>query len=127
MVILKYILKRIVRKNNGNYSFRFLIGHSTGTSSGERDFDVTLNDQALFVFHTVPQMTTGAIIQGEDKVSGTRYSFRCMAQDINKDAFGFLEIHLKKYRLENCYLEYVDSSMRVVTGSWSLCTAKDGS
>lgn len=84
------------KKNNGNYSFRFLIGHSTGTSSGERDFDVTLNDQALFVFHTVPQMTTGAIIQGEDKVSGTRYSFRCMAQDINKDAFGFLEIHLKK-------------------------------
>ncbi len=78
-----------------NACFRFLIGHSTGTSSGERDFDVMLNDQPLFVFHTVPQMTTGAMIQGEDKISGASYSFRCMAQDINKDAFGFLEIHLK--------------------------------
>lgn len=84
------------KKKSSSYRFRFLIGHSTGTSSGARDFDVMLNNHPLFVFHTIPKMIPGAIIQGEDKNAGVSYSFRSMAQDINKDAFGFLEIRLKK-------------------------------
>ena len=35
--------------------FQFLIGHSTGTSGGERFFEWTLNGNTLFTFHTLPK------------------------------------------------------------------------
>jgi hypothetical protein len=71
--------------------YRFLIGHSTGTSSGERDFDVEMNGQWLFTFHTEPKMPLGAVIQGQ---SAAAFRFESIEQDINGDAFGFLVITL---------------------------------
>ena len=71
--------------------YRFLIGHSTGTSSGERDFDVEMNGQRLLTFRTEPKMPLGAVIQGE---SAAAFRFECIEQDINGDAFGFLVITL---------------------------------
>ncbi len=76
----------------GPFTYRFLIGHSTGTSSGERDFEVYGNNQLLFVFHTVPNMPVGAVIQGSLSGSGGTFLFQSIEQDINRDAFGFLTI-----------------------------------
>lgn len=77
-------------------TYRFLIGHSTGTSSGERDFDVDINDQRRFTFHTVPKMAVGAVIEGVSEDGTATYRFECIEQDINRDAFGFLSITLAK-------------------------------
>ena len=76
-------------------TYEFLIGHSTGTSSGERKFDITLNGQFLFTFTTKAKQTGNFENQGKFGSDGT-FSFKCIEYDLNKDAFGYLKISVPK-------------------------------
>lgn len=74
-------------------TYEFLIGHSTGTSSGERKFDITLNGQFLFTFTTKAKQTGYFENKGLIKPTGS-FQFNCIEFDLNKDAFGYLKISL---------------------------------
>lgn len=71
--------------------YEFLLGHSTGTSSGERHFDISLNDKKLFTI-TTPMKKKGKFElegKGENTCS---YHFIFNEYDANADAFGKLFI-----------------------------------
>jgi alpha-mannosidase len=74
-------------------TYDFLIGHSTGTSSGERKFDVTLNGAFLFTFTTQAKQTGNFEKKGIITTVGS-YQFKCIEYDLNKDAFGYLKLTL---------------------------------
>ena len=70
-------------------TYELLIGHSTGTSTGDRNFDVSLNNQKVFTIITPKK-------KGEPySLTGTGYlntSFHFIQEDfdVNGDAFGYL-------------------------------------
>jgi hypothetical protein len=68
-------------------SFQFLVGYSTETSGGNRNFDVYLNDRFLFTITTQPKQKglERIIWQSNAEVQS---SFDCLEYDINGDAFG---------------------------------------
>lgn len=74
-------------------TFELLLGHSTGTSSGEREFIFSIDGKELFHFETSPKEPLGTVKAGrsDDDIS---FEFRSLEQDINKDAFGFLRIEI---------------------------------
>ena len=74
-------------------TFELLIGHSTGTSSGEREFIFSIDGKELFHFATSPKEPLGTVKAGrsDDDIA---FEFRTFEQDINKDAFGFLRIEI---------------------------------
>lgn len=74
-----------------NATFEFLIGHSTGTSGGERKFDVSLNGTFLFTFTTQVKQTGTFENKGTISTIGS-YQFNCSEYDLNKDAFGYLKL-----------------------------------
>lgn len=71
--------------------YELLVGHSTGTSSGERKFDVSLNGNELFTLTTSPQQNGHYTYSGAGK-SGTSFQFIHQSYDLNNDGFGFLYI-----------------------------------
>lgn len=74
-------------------TFELLIGHSTGTSSGEREFIFSIDGKEMFHFETSPKEPLGTVKAGrsDDDIA---FEFRSLEQDINKDAFGFLRIEI---------------------------------
>ena len=74
-------------------TFELLIGHSTGTSSGDREFIFSIDGKELFHFTTSPKEPLGIVKAGrsDDDIA---FEFRTLEQDINKDAFGFLRIEI---------------------------------
>ena len=74
-------------------TFELLIGHSTGTSSGDREFIFSIDGKELFHFTTSPKEPLGTVKAGrsDDDIA---FEFRTLEQDINKDAFGFLRIEI---------------------------------
>lgn len=70
--------------------FEVLIGHSTGTSSGERKFLITLNGKELLPWATYPQMA-GPFSQSV-RQKNAKAEFKFLELDANKDAFGRLFI-----------------------------------
>jgi len=74
-------------------TFELLIGHSTGTSSGDREFIFSIDGKELFQFTTSPKEPLGTVKAGrsDDDIA---FEFRTLEQDINKDAFGFLRIEI---------------------------------
>jgi len=71
-------------------TYEFLIGHSTGTSTAERRFDVWLNGNMLFTIITPPKKTGYYELKGGG--SKTQYTFLQQDYDANNDAFGKLFI-----------------------------------
>ena len=71
-------------------TYEMLVGFSTGTSSGERHFDVALNGTHLFFITTKPKMSGDFTLQEVNERFS--YSFRLLEYDINGDAFGYLYI-----------------------------------
>jgi hypothetical protein len=67
--------------------FQFLIGYSSGTSGGERAFDVYLNDHFLFTIKTQPKQKGFEPIQWYES-DELKSDFQCSEYDINGDAFG---------------------------------------
>ncbi|MDP4716744.1 MAG: hypothetical protein NWS51_03350 [Flavobacteriales bacterium] len=74
-------------------TFELLIGHSTGTSSGEREFIFSIDGKELFHFATSPKEPLGTVKAGKSD-NDIAFEFRTLEQDINKDAFGFLRIEI---------------------------------
>jgi hypothetical protein len=74
-------------------TFELLLGHSTGTSSGDREFIFSIDGKELFRFETSPKEPLGTVKAGrsDDDIS---FEFRSLEQDINKDAFGFIRIEI---------------------------------
>jgi hypothetical protein len=68
-------------------TYEFLLGHSTGTSSGDRDFDVWLNDQKLFTI-TTPMRKKGSYSIAGTGANNSMYNFIQQEYDVNGDAFG---------------------------------------
>ncbi len=72
---------------DGKSSFQFLLGHSSGTSGGERKFDVYLNDHFVFTIHTLPKQK-GFAQQTWCNSPDVKSSFQILEYDINGDVFG---------------------------------------
>lgn len=77
--------------NSTLVSYELLIGHSSGTSTAERHFDVALNDQPLFTISTKMKMK-GFFRSGGDGLRNSHWSFEQEDYDVNGDAFGKLTI-----------------------------------
>ena len=72
-------------------AFRFLIGHSSGTSGANRHFEISLNGKALFEWET--KVKRSDLFMEDQVVSNAiSYEFSCVVYDINKDVFGYLTI-----------------------------------
>jgi hypothetical protein len=71
--------------------FRFLIGHSSGTSAANRHFNISLNGQSLFILET-QQKRTGIFREEKQVNSNISYALQCIEYDINKDVFAWLYI-----------------------------------
>ena len=69
--------------------YEILIGHSTGTSTGNRRFDVALNNHVLFTITTPMHQHGYYTLEGRSN-EGCSYQFVPQEFDINGDAFGFL-------------------------------------
>ena len=75
---------------NGNKEFvtyEFLLGHSTGTSTGDRHFDVLLNEKKIFTITTPMHRKEKYSISGSGE-NNTAYLFVQEEYDANGDAFG---------------------------------------
>jgi hypothetical protein len=77
--------------NAGFTQFRFLIGHSSGTSAANRHFQITLNGKDLFVLETKAKRS-GFFFEESWISNDVGYELQCIEYDINKDAFGYLTI-----------------------------------
>jgi alpha-mannosidase len=77
--------------NNQTVTYQFLMGHSTGTSSGDRHFEVSLNDQKLFTITTLMKKRGSYSIKGSGE-NNTSFLFIPEEYDVNGDAFGKLFI-----------------------------------
>jgi alpha-mannosidase len=71
--------------------FRFLIGHSSGTSSADRHFQISLNGKELFVLETKAKRS-GLFLEDSRISNEVGYELQCIEYDINKDVFGYLTI-----------------------------------
>ena len=81
-------------------TFELLIGHSTGTSSGDREFIFSIDGKELFRLETSPKEPLGTIKAGRN-TEDISFEFRSIEQDINKDAFGFLRIEIPDWLVQN--------------------------
>lgn len=79
--------------------YEVLIGHSTGTSSGERTFNISLNGKELLSWRTQPKMT-GPFTQIV-RQKNARAAFQFLEFDANKDAFGRLFITVPAKLVKN--------------------------
>lgn len=71
--------------------YELLIGHSTGTSTADRHFDVTLNDRPLFTI-TTPMKKKGTYTLQGSGPGPSDWKFVQEEYDVNGDAFGKLYI-----------------------------------
>lgn len=79
---------------NGKHStvtYEFLLGHSTGTSSGIRHFEVALNNQPLFIITTPMKQQGHYELEGHGN-DNSYWHFVQEEYDVNGDAFGRLFI-----------------------------------
>ena len=74
-------------------TYQFLLGHSSGTSTGERHFEVFLNQQKLFTLVTPMKKKGNYSIQGTGE-NNSSYYFNQEEYDVNGDAFGKFYITL---------------------------------
>lgn len=81
------------RGKNKMVVYAFLLGHSTGTSTGDRHFDVWLNDQKIFTI-TTPMKKKGNYFLAGKGENSTSYHFISEEYDANGDAFGKLFIEV---------------------------------
>jgi alpha-mannosidase len=72
-------------------TYQFLMGHSTGTSTGDRHFDVTLNDLMLFTITTPMKQKGSYTIEGRGE-NNSSFFFIHDEYDVNGDGFGKLFI-----------------------------------
>ena len=72
-------------------TYEFLVGHSTGTSSGARAFTFSFNNDSLFTFTTQPKAKGNYRISGIGK-SDCKYEFVAKEFDLNQDGFGWLYV-----------------------------------
>lgn len=72
-------------------TYEVLMGHSTGTSSGERHFHVDLNGLYFGTIVTKPQAIKNYVIE-DDYENGIKLRFEWMEFDANNDGFGKLYI-----------------------------------
>jgi hypothetical protein len=79
--------------------YEILIAHSTGTSGGIRNFELSLNKQTLLNIQTQQKQTKGnRNIVTKNKISS---SFTIEDQDINNDAFGRLFLTIPAHLVKN--------------------------
>ncbi len=81
----------VYKGSNSLTTYEFLMGHSTGTSSGDRKFDVSLNGKLLFTITTFMKKKGEYSLSGQSK-DECSYIFIQQEYDINGDAFGKLFI-----------------------------------
>jgi alpha-mannosidase len=72
--------------------FSWVAGHSTGTSSGNRHFDVFVNDEQLLSFTTLPKNQQPVWTYGA--ADSSRIVFEQTKTDGAKDAHGFMYLRL---------------------------------
>lgn len=77
--------------NKQNVTYELLIGHSTGTSSADRKFDVLLDGNKLFTITTLMKKTGNYSLKNKID-DNTGYNFIQQEYDVNNDAFGKLFI-----------------------------------
>lgn len=79
----------IYKGNKETVTYELLIGHSTGTSTGDRNFDVSLNGVKLFTITTIMKKKGSYTLSYYDK-KNIGYTFVQQDFDVNGDAFGKL-------------------------------------
>jgi len=72
-------------------TYELLIGHSTGTSSANRNFDISLNGTYLFTIQT-PMKQTGHYQISNSNMTDAKFLFLHQQYDVNGDGFGNLYI-----------------------------------
>lgn len=79
--------------NQEMITYELLLGHSTGTSTGERHFDCLLNGEKLFTITTPMHQKGKYQLQGQGN-KNSAYRFIHEEYDVNGDAFGRFYITL---------------------------------
>jgi alpha-mannosidase len=95
--IIEWESDPIPAKIKGDYAyFAWITGHSTGTSSGDRNFDLYINDSRVLTFVTKPKFYQNWSYAAPDS---TKIVFEYKKQDGAKDAHGmtYLRVPLSKY------------------------------
>ncbi len=82
---------QVSSKKKKTVTYEFLIGHSTGTSSGIRHFDAKLNGVHVFTVTTYPRVAETQDI-GIESVKKVKTDFVHLAHDVNGDEFGKLYV-----------------------------------
>ncbi|MEN9333577.1 MAG: hypothetical protein RLY35_757 [Bacteroidota bacterium] len=90
---------QIPKKGKETSTYYFLVGHSSGTSGGERQFDWYLNRTSLFTMTTLPKQKELGRKKIFQDANATVY-FNILEYDINGDAFGWLEITVPKKQVQ---------------------------
>lgn len=80
--------------------YRFLIGHSSGTSAANRHFRVRLNNMDLFTLETKAKRT-GQFTEEKEINKEVSYSLKSIEYDINQDVFAWLTIELPRKWVTN--------------------------
>lgn len=80
--------------------FRFLIGHSSGTSTGNRHFNISLNGKSLFTLET-QMKRLGMFVEEKQIDPKISYRLSCIEYDINQDVFAWLYISVPTSMVKN--------------------------
>jgi len=106
-IVLQLETKSETEGESETVMYELLIGHSTGTSSGDRVFHFSIDGHPLFDFETSPKEPLGSGSGGGSNY-GVSFHFVSEEQDINKDAFGFMQLEIPK--------EYITKGELTVVG-----------
>ncbi len=88
-------LESETERDQETVTYELLLGHSTGTSGGDRIFHFSIDGQPLFDFDTTPKESLETR-KGGGNEEGVQFNFIPTEHDINKDAFGFIQIEIPK-------------------------------
>ncbi len=110
---------QLPKKGNGRCRFEFLVGHSSGTSGGNRNFDIYLNGHLLCTMTTkAKQKNLGPLLVFQDKEVSV--VFDILEYDINGDAFGHLIISVPNERVKKEALFEIFGTSQIISRDWMM-------
>lgn len=97
-------------------TYELVMGHSTGTSTGDRHFECLLNQAKLFTITTPMHQKGNYTLKGIGE-NGSSYLFIQEEYDVNGDAFGKLYITIPA-KLVNTKAEFTINGIRENSRDW---------
>ena len=110
---------QLPKSKNQRCSYEFLMGHSSGTSGGDRNFDIYLNGHLLCTMTTkAKQKNLGSMVVYQD--NEVSVVFDILEYDINGDAFGHLIISVPIERVKEEALFEIFGTSQVISRDWMM-------